>query len=556
MSYDAAGNLVWSAAGQDLPSVTDCNSNKVQPAAVVARTYDVRNRLTTLSFSDGRGNQSWQYWPDGQPKLVTTYNAPGNGEPVENAYSYNKRRLLQGETATQPGWYNWSIGYGFDGNGHLASQTYPTGLAVTYAPNALGQATAVTSPGQNYATGVSYYSNGAIKQFTYGNGIVHTMVQNTRQLPDTRCDFALSCNSAAVLNDGYDYDANGNVASISDGLPLHRGNRTMTYDGLDRLKTTASPMFTQASYEYDILDNLTRANIAGGTSQRDHYYCYDAHQWLTNVKVGSCNGMTVIGLGYDARGNLANKNGQAFKFDYGNRLRDVPGKESYRYDALGRRVESLKVNQDKRLWQYSRSGQLMFGWTSLNNPVTEATQEYIYLAGSLVATVDHQWPSNLITALRYVHTDSLGSPIAGLAKLGDLHLWTLGSAVECSSERCRSISGRQCQMHFDMHAVGQAQVGDDHAHRSLEGDKRRGDDFRWRDSDAGPVGVGLQRQEQETAGHLCSWMGFQDQDIRQRSSSARRNRDFRQGRRLNTGAACHGIGRRRDPPARPERVGR
>jgi hypothetical protein len=31
------------------------------------------------------------------------------------------------------------------------------------------------------------------------------------------------------------------VAAITEGRPGNRGNRTMTYDGLDRLKTVVSP---------------------------------------------------------------------------------------------------------------------------------------------------------------------------------------------------------------------------------------------------------------------------------------------------------------------------
>lgn len=89
-----------------------------------------------------------------------------------------------------------------------------------------------------YASGVSCHPNGAIKQFTYGNGITHTLTQNLRGLPDTSCDSYGACGSSSVLNDGYDYDANGNVAAISDGLTtggvVGCGNRTMTYDGLDR----------------------------------------------------------------------------------------------------------------------------------------------------------------------------------------------------------------------------------------------------------------------------------------------------------------------------------
>ena len=65
---------------------------------------------------------------------------------------------------------------------------YCIGLSLEFSPNALGQPTQVGS----YATGVSYYPNGAIQQFTYGNGIVHTMTQNARQLPARSTDCTLA----------------------------------------------------------------------------------------------------------------------------------------------------------------------------------------------------------------------------------------------------------------------------------------------------------------------------------------------------------------------------
>ncbi|USI99289.1 hypothetical protein MUG10_14505 [Xanthomonas prunicola] len=45
-----------------------------------------------------------------------------------------------------------------------------------------------------------------------------------------------------------------------------------------------------------------------------------------------------MGLGYDAQGNLTNKNGQAYSFTLGNQLRSVVGKQWYAYDGYGRRV--------------------------------------------------------------------------------------------------------------------------------------------------------------------------------------------------------------------------
>ena len=96
------------------------------------------------------------------------------------AYSPNRRRLPTGETQQQTGGpATFTLGYGYDANGHLSLQLYPDGQTVAYTPNALGQPTQAGS----YATGVQYFPNGAMKQFTYGNGIVHTMQQNARQLP-------------------------------------------------------------------------------------------------------------------------------------------------------------------------------------------------------------------------------------------------------------------------------------------------------------------------------------------------------------------------------------
>ncbi|KAF1707865.1 hypothetical protein [Pseudoxanthomonas sacheonensis] len=68
--------------------------------------------------------------------------------------------------------------------------------------------------------------------------------------------------------------------------------------------------------------------------------------------------MAVAQKGYDVQGNLANKNGQLYSFDYGNRLRTVPNKEAYRYDGLGRRVQTTKTDGSQTLWQHRphRSG--------------------------------------------------------------------------------------------------------------------------------------------------------------------------------------------------------
>lgn len=367
--YDGAGNVTRSATG--LGGLTDlqtCNQAEAWASGrAVDRTYDARGRLKTLAFPDSNGNQWWTYTPDSQVDTITTQNG---GSQATNTYTYNRRRLLIGEGIQQPGLYAWSLGYGYDANGALSQITYPQNLSVDYAPNALGQATKAGP----YASNVSYYPNGGIKQFTYGNGIVHSMQQNARQLPAQVAD-------GAVLNHTYSYDKNGNVAQILDGV-VANANRTMAYDGLDRLTAATSASFGgngQATFTYDVLDNLKTSKLAG---VREFNYWYDTYNRLTNIRTDA--GATTIGLAYDAQGNLRDKNGQLFQFDYGNRLREATGKESYRYDGHGRRIQSTDPNLGATGNLFSMYGQ--DGALRYQEDQRRSTRyHYIMLAGSLVA---------------------------------------------------------------------------------------------------------------------------------------------------------------------------
>lgn len=380
MHYDAAGNLDWSASGQNLPSTTSCDTDSVPVADIVTRSYDARNRIKTLVFPDDRGNTTTTYAPDGAVTSLLVDNGGGTGL-VTTDYSYNKLRLLTRERL-RVGPYDWALGYAYNANSHLDSLTYPDGLAVSLAPNALGQPKQAGS----YATGVSYYPNGGMAQFTYGNGIVHTMTQNLRQLPERSLD---AYGTAKFLDDNYDFDQNGNVAAISDGLAGNRGNRTMTYDGLDRLTKIESSVFgagteQAAHYSYDVLDNLTGV-VVGGPKPRIHWYCYDTKGRLTNIKSGECaTGSTVTGLGYDVRGNLSNKNGQLFEFDYGNRLRAATtAQETYEYDGQGRRVRASHATRGTIYSMYDQGGALRFQRDEREGKA----RDYIMLNGSLVASV-------------------------------------------------------------------------------------------------------------------------------------------------------------------------
>ena len=403
MDYDPAGNVAWTASGISAPDLTQCNREEAAASGrVVYRTHDARDRLLRLIFPDGNGNQSWTYTPDGLPAEITTFNK-GDGQAVSdtdviNRYTYNKRRLLTTEWFSQPGWYSWASGYGYDGNGNLRWHTYPTGLSLDYAPNALGQPTQVRSQTDTFASGVSYYPNGAISQFTYGNGLIHRMTQNARQLPR-------EVNNGAI-DLVYDYDTNGNPVAIRDvnaAQGVYSGNRDLTYDGLDRLTNAHLHWQLNESYAYDVFDNIKRKSDTSGSISS---YWYDANNRLTNIQNEA--GASVVGLGYDEQGNLRNKNGQTYLFDFGNRLRQVVGNETYRYDGYGRRVLGRRQDGTYSLSLYNQAGRLVYD-EKHSNP-SRAT-DYLYLGSSLLATRERDWLGSP-TKIRYQHTDALGSPTA------------------------------------------------------------------------------------------------------------------------------------------------
>lgn len=369
MGYDAAGNLAWSAAGLTQNATNTCDSAAAQASGRrVDRTYDARNRLKQLIFADGSGDQLWSYNGAGLPTQVVTGNP--DGRQVINTYDYAKRGLIISETLQQSGSGIWAMGYGYDANGALASLQYPSGLQVALAPNALGQPTRVGT----FATGVAYYPNGALRAFSYGNGIAHSMAQNTRGLPSRAID-------SGVLDTSIAYDKNGNVASITDAIEATK-SRQMQYDASDRLTQASSASFGGDKiyrFTYDVLDNLRSAKL-GGIKQ--HNYWYDARNRMTTVNQD--DGSAIIGLDYDVQGNLAMKNGEVFRFDLGNRLRNVGGRETYAYDAHGRRVGSYNASAGDILSFYGNDGVLR----RQHNKRTGKELEYVSLGSHLIAQVE------------------------------------------------------------------------------------------------------------------------------------------------------------------------
>ncbi|RZI71183.1 MAG: hypothetical protein EOP38_31490, partial [Rubrivivax sp.] len=246
--YDAAGNLAWRAPGLNLPGTGSCDHLGVAETSKIAHGYDPRNRLKNTNYGDGSASVSRTYFDDGLLKTLSTGN-PSSPASVWT-YDYNARRLLKSEALTTGG-QTYSFTRGYNNLGNPISLTNPSGPNLSYSPNALGEVTGISG----FVSGVTYHPTGAVAGYQLANGITHSLTLNTRGLPLVNKD-------AGVMQDLYSYDANGNVTAIADQQE-NIFNRSMGYDGLDRLTSANSPStWGNATYAYDAVDNM-RAAVVG-----------------------------------------------------------------------------------------------------------------------------------------------------------------------------------------------------------------------------------------------------------------------------------------------------
>ncbi len=334
--YDAAGNIAWRAPGQNLNSIDNCNTASAQASAKISYSYDAVNQLKVTSYGDNSPAITRSYWPDGKLKTVDS-----NGSSW--SYTYNALRDISTETLSYGG-QSYGLSWGYDPNGSLSSLTYPGGrTAVSYVPNALGEPSQVGG----FASALTFHPNGTVNSYRLNNGVQHSMTPNLRGLPAVNQD-------TGVLNDAYTYDANGNVASITDQQGGGAFNRSMVYDDLDRLKTVSAPgVWGTASYTYDAADNLRTANV-GSRNVTLNYT--DGTNRLNSLTV---NG-SPVNYGYDAYGNIRSKGAQTYTFDLGNRLSGSSLGGAYVYDGLGRRVQVTGKDGSLRISVYSQAGQLLW----------------------------------------------------------------------------------------------------------------------------------------------------------------------------------------------------
>ncbi len=393
-TYDYNGNLTYK---------TDSNLNDTTLA------YDALNRITskTYTYSSSYYTPTVDYCYDGNTQ------SPCNTAP-SGATNYLVGRLTQvtsSASTTNYGKYSalgdilsssqttggnpYPFAYTYNLANAMKTMTQPSGRTFTWTYDIANRATKLAGAPSgggttNYASAITYASQGPISQFTLGNGLVENRSYDPYRQQPIGVTLGTTSDSTSVLNLGFSYcgtpppasctNNNGNLQSQSIGTLS--ATQTYTYDGYNRLnvateKSGSSTIWSE-TFNYDIYGNRWVSPNPPGLS-------LSALTVTSNVYSAVTNRLASGNFGYDSNGNETYISPFTMTYDVENRQTGFTsvsnGTATYTYDGDGRRV------------------------TKTTGGVTTT---YVYDAkGDLAAEYSTQPPPPCLTC--YVATDHLGS---------------------------------------------------------------------------------------------------------------------------------------------------
>ena len=341
---------------------------------ITART--VASKTTTYSYDQLQRIKSVNY-PGSTPDVNYGYDKNNNLIRLQSGvtdfvYSYDSNNnLIEEKQKIENATY--VIKNSYSSMNYLTKITYPDSSSISYAPDDLGRPTQALP----YLTKATYHPNGLVNQMNYANGRTSTFTINNRQFPQRMIT------DGDIINREYtSYDPAGNLKSIKDYLNAPN-NRSMTYDGQQRLKTANGPWGTGA-ISYDAAGNIKSKRMGSINI---------AYTYLNN-KIYQLSGVPDFGgrvtMGYDGYGNMVNKkspsHGWHYDFDDASNLRQAfnhTGQllRSFEYSGDRMRV-SNKSSSEHRRYVYARSGNLL---SEIKVSGGKPTIHNYYLGSTLIA---------------------------------------------------------------------------------------------------------------------------------------------------------------------------
>lgn len=320
------------------------------------------------------------YWP--RLKVMTDKSGP-NGALASTEFKYTPLGVdgaLQLQSETNDGWYNQHMGYFYDALGRM-SQRWSAESPETFTYDSLGRL--ATYAGDNGKSTYSYLGQSGL-----ANSRVHIYPEtNPTTTLTTTYSYDTTVNDRRLLginhpnvgrsySFGYGYTESGQAKTDRYNIrteteiapPAHPWvgqTWTYNYDKSDRLLSAVGGVAGTYDWQYDKLDNPTRAQNPSYTD----FPTYNGHNQLT--KFAWWQNVT-----HDAAGNTVADGNRTYKWDFEGRLIRIefpnnPGYVlTYGYDGLGRRIVNKVDNQGSitqltRVWCGERPCQLRNNTLSL-----------------------------------------------------------------------------------------------------------------------------------------------------------------------------------------------
>nr|WP_229507109.1 RHS repeat-associated core domain-containing protein [Pseudoduganella rivuli] len=401
--FNAAGNLDWVRDARGLQTnyayngYGEVTSVTSPDTGVTTYTYDDIGRLSTESRANG---VAITYTWDAQGRIKTRASGGVTETFNYDEGTYGKGRLTSiadasgstsytytaaGELATQStviGAQTYATSWTYDAVGRTQTMTYPSGFKLTYAYDAYGQLSNITSSLATWPTiadGFLYQPvSGARYAWRFGNNKARLLTQDT----DGRLT---KIDSQSVHQLTLGYDPADRLKTRTDGVDASKSD-TFGYDSASRVTSASRTPSGSESFSWDLVGN--RSSHTGPLGSFN-YTSDTASNRLTYW--ASTTGDRYRNFAYDSVGNLSSeqrKNGAVLStvgYDY-----DVFGRLSafkqngatvggYKYNAFNLRAEKTTAAGTVQ-YVYSLTGKLLA-------ETGAAATEYVWLGGELLGIV-------------------------------------------------------------------------------------------------------------------------------------------------------------------------
>ncbi len=386
---------------------------------VTNRSYDNAGRMLTESYpADVAENVTYSYdnvtaGNKGKGRLTGITDQSGSIAYIYDALGrvITDTRVMNAKTyVTQ---------YQYNAADRLTQITYPSGRIVTYARNANGQVTGVTTKQTaaaavvNVATGITYApQSDLVNAMTHGNGL---QTSAGYDLDYRLTSLAVNNGATPVSSLAYAYTDGMNLTGITDNLTAANSN-TLWYTAANRLQNANGPWGATENY-YDVVGNRTYNinTVSSVATTREQSYAANSNR-LTSITE---NTAAFRSYTYDNAGNTLTETrpGESFAYTYNkrNRLasvtRNAAAYASYSYNALeqltSRSTAAVGAPAGTVHYLYDQDTHLI---AEANAATGAITRDYIWLASNDNDPIDLPLAIAESSTLTTAHADHLGRP--------------------------------------------------------------------------------------------------------------------------------------------------